>query len=46
MREEPTLRIPLGILGLLVGLTVYGVLVVTLVPPMMESWPTILQTVV
>ncbi|GAA3797952.1 hypothetical protein GCM10022600_19700 [Qipengyuania pelagi] len=46
MREEPTLRIPLGILGLLVGLTVYGVLVVTLVPPLIESWPTILQTVV
>ena len=46
MREEPTLRIPLGILGLLVGLTIYGVLVVTLVPPLMESWPTILQMAV
>ena len=46
MREEPTLRIPLGILGLLVGLIIYGVLVVTLVPPLMESWPTILQMAV
>ena len=46
MRDEPTLRIPLGILALLVGLTVYGVLVVTFVPPLMEGWPTILQMVV
>ena len=46
MRDEPTLRIPLGILALLVGLTVYGVLVVTFIPPLMESWPTILQMVV
>lgn len=46
MREEPTLRIPLGILGLLVSLAVYGVLVVTFIPPMMERWPTILQMVV
>ena len=46
MRDEPTLRIPLGILALLVGLTVYGVLVVTFIPPLMGSWPTILQMVV
>ncbi len=46
MREEPTLRIPLGILGLLVSLAVYGVLVVTFIPPLMESWPTIFQMVV
>lgn len=46
MREEPTLRIPLGILALLVGLTIYGVLVVTFVPPLMERWPTLLQMLV
>ena len=46
MREEPTLRIPLGILGLLVALGIYGVIVATLVPPVIETWPTLAQTVV
>lgn len=46
MREEPTLRIPLGILGLLATLAAYGVLVATFVPPLIGSWPTLAQTLV
>ena len=46
MRTEPTLRIPLGILALLVGLVVYGLLVANLVAPLIEGWPTLAKTVV
>ncbi|MXP28620.1 DUF2842 domain-containing protein [Porphyrobacter algicida] len=46
MRTEPTLRIPLGILALLVVLVVYGLLVANLVAPLIESWPTLAKTVV
>jgi Protein of unknown function (DUF2842) len=38
MRKEPTLRIPLGILGLLAGLTVYGLLIARFVSPLIENW--------
>ncbi len=44
MREEPTYRIPLGILGLLAALTVYGVLIATFVPPLIAGWPALAQT--
>lgn len=46
MREEPTLRIPLGILGLLAALAAYGIVVTTFVPPLIEAWPTLAQTLV
>lgn len=46
MREEPTLRIPLGILALLGALLAYGVAVATWVPPWIEKWPTMAQTMV
>ena len=46
MREEPTLRIPAGILLLLAGLLVYGVLVATVLPPLIAGWPIIIQTVI
>lgn len=46
MREEPTLRIPLGILALLAALIIYGAIVATLVPPLIDGWPTLFQTVV
>ena len=46
MREQPTLRIPLGILGLLVALIAYGVAVATLVPPLIGKWPVVAQAVV
>ncbi|MXO90094.1 DUF2842 domain-containing protein [Pontixanthobacter aquaemixtae] len=46
MRKEPTARIPLGILGLLVALTIYGVVVARYVPDLIGEWPTLVQTVV
>ena len=46
MRREPTLRIPLGILALLVALAVYGVVIASFVPPLIENWPTLAQTLV
>ena len=38
MRKEPTLRIPLGILGLLFALAVYGLLIARYVAPLIEHW--------
>ena len=46
MREQPTLRIPLGILALLAALLAYGVAVATLVSPLIGEWPALAQTVV
>lgn len=46
MRESPTWRIPVGIIGLLVGLLAYGLLVARYVPDLIATWPTIAQTVV
>ncbi|MGH6787617.1 MAG: DUF2842 domain-containing protein [Novosphingobium sp.] len=44
MRKEPTWRIPVGILGLLAGLTVYGLLIARYVPAMIGGWPALAQT--
>ena len=46
MREEPTLRIPLGILALLVALLAYGVAVATVLPPLIGAWPALAQAAV
>ena len=46
MRQSPTWRIPVGIIGLLVGLLAYGLLVARYVPDLIGTWPTIAQTVV
>lgn len=46
MRTEPTWRIPVGILGLLVGLGVYALLVALLAPPLIGDWPIWAQTLV
>ncbi|MEO1967755.1 MAG: DUF2842 domain-containing protein [Sphingomonadaceae bacterium] len=46
MRTEPTLRIPLGILGLLAALGAYALLVVNLIAPAIDSWPVLLKTLV
>ncbi len=43
MREQPTLRIPLGVLGLLAVLLVYGGLVTRYVAPLIEGWPALGQ---
>jgi hypothetical protein len=44
MRTEPTIRIPLGILGLFVALLVYGLLVARLIAPWIENWHALAQT--
>ena len=43
MRQEPTIRIPLGVLGLLFALLVYGVLIARYVAPLIEHWPALGQ---
>jgi len=46
MRTEPTLRIPLGILGLCAALTVYAVVIARYVPELIGGWHSIFQTVI
>lgn len=43
MRTEPTLRIPLGILSLLVALLVYGGLIARYIAPLIADWHALLQ---
>jgi len=43
MRSEPTWRIPIGVLALVVGLAVYGVLVAHFIAPIIASWPGLAQ---
>lgn len=46
MRTEPTWRIPVGILGLLAVLAVYGILIARYAPDVIGNWPALAQTVV
>lgn len=46
MRTEPTWRIPVGILGLLLALGIYGLIVARYVPEVIGDWPTLAQTVI
>ncbi len=46
MRNEPTWRIPVGLLGLLFALAVYGLVIARYVPEVIGTWPTLLQTLV
>lgn len=46
MRDQPTWRIPIGILGLTVGLLVYGVVLALFLPGIIGGWPVLIQTVV
>ena len=46
MRTEPTWRIPVGLLGLLAALTVYGIVIARYVPEVIGGWPALAQTVV
>lgn len=46
MRTEPTLRIPLGILALLAGLTAYALVIARYAPEIIGDWPTLAQAVV
>ena len=46
MRTEPTWRIPVGILGLLLALGIYGLVIARYVPEVIGDWPALGQTVV
>ncbi|UOR14524.1 DUF2842 domain-containing protein [Qipengyuania aquimaris] len=46
MREEPTWRIPVGLLGLLIGLLIYGIVIARYLPGLIGDWSTLAQTVV
>ena len=46
MRDQPTWRIPAGIIGLFVVLMVYGVVIARYAPDLIGSWPTWAQTIV
>jgi hypothetical protein len=43
MRTEPTWRIPVGVLGLLTALLVYGVIIARYAPRLIGEWPTLAQ---
>lgn len=43
MRTEPTARLPLGILGLLIALMVYAGLIARYVAPVIADWPALGQ---
>lgn len=43
MRQEPTLRIPVGVIGLLLALLGYGLLVARYIAPLIEGWPGLAQ---
>ena len=42
-RQEPTLRIPLGILGLCLALLIYGLVIARYVPSLIGDWPGLAQ---
>jgi len=43
MRDQPTWRIPVGLLALLMGLIVYGVVIARYVPELIGGWPALAQ---
>ncbi len=43
MRTEPTWRIPVGVLALLVALLGYGLLIARYVAPLIAGWPALAQ---
>ena len=45
-RTEPTWRIPVGILGLIIGLIAYGLVIARYAPELMSGWPVLVQTLV
>ncbi len=46
MRETPTWRIPVGIIGLFIGLMVYGILIARYAPEIIGNWHGLAQTIV
>ena len=43
MRDQPTWRIPIGILALVIAIGIYCVAVVTFVTPVISGWNQLLQ---
>ena len=46
MRTEPTWRIPVGLLGLLLSLAIYAIVIARYVPEIVGDWPTLAQTAI
>ena len=46
MRKEPTWRIPVGILGLLVVLAFYAIVIARYAPGVIGDWPTLAQSLI
>ncbi|MEM7779962.1 MAG: DUF2842 domain-containing protein [Pseudomonadota bacterium] len=46
MRETPTWRIPIGVIGLFIALTIYAVVIARYAPDLIGSWPTWAQTII
>ena len=46
MRDQPTARIPLGILGLFLAIGIYAILIARYAPGVIGSWPTWAQTII
>ncbi len=46
MRETPTWRIPVGIIGLFLGLMVYGILIAVYLADFLAAWHWLAQTIV
>ena len=46
MREEPTWRIPVGLIGLLLALLVYGILIARYLPELIGGWHALVQTAI
>lgn len=46
MRETPTWRIPVGIIGLFLGLMVYGILIAVYLADILATWHWLAQTIV
>ncbi|PLK26034.1 DUF2842 domain-containing protein [Novosphingobium sp. TH158] len=44
MRTEPTWRIPVGVIGLLLALAVYALVIARYVPELIGGWPALAQT--
>ena len=43
MRDQPTWRIPAGLLVLFLGLIVYGVVIARYIPDLIGGWPALAQ---
>lgn len=43
MREQPTWRIPVGVLALALVLLLYGNIIARLLAPMLSNWPILVQ---